>query len=170
MILFLSELSDERWPSALAAAFPDHEVARSPCDGGARHGRDGLAELCARADILVALLPSTKATRNFLDRSFFSGLRHGVALINVGRGDLVVEHDLLMALDEGRIRHAVLDVFRTEPLPADHPFWSHPKITTTPHNSAAINPTTAIEQVCGNLRRAFHNEALPNVVDPAVGY
>jgi glyoxylate/hydroxypyruvate reductase A len=91
-------------------------------------------------------------------------------LINVGRGDLVVEGDLLTALDGGRLRHAVLDVFRTEPLPAEHLFWTHPRITITPHNSSATNPATALQQVSENIRRALAGEPLFNQIDPAAGY
>lgn len=146
---------------------------RTPGEHGSyevHHGQDGLAAFCSRADIVVVLLPSTESTRNLLDRNVFRHMRKGAALINVGRGDLVVEEDLLAALDEGQLRHAVLDVFRTEPLPAEHPFWTHPGITITPHNSSATNPTTALEQVSENVRRALVGEPLLNRIDPAAGY
>ncbi|MDF3856640.1 2-hydroxyacid dehydrogenase [Paracoccus pantotrophus] len=135
-----------------------------------RYGRNGLYDFLSLADIVVVLLPSTLETRNLLDRNFFSEMRCGAALINVGRGDLIVDTDLLAALDDGHLRHAVLDVFRTEPLPASHPFWTHPGVTITPHNSAATNPATALEQVSENLRRAFAGEPLLHRIDPAVGY
>jgi len=135
-----------------------------------QYGHDGLNAFCARADIVVVLLPSTEATRNLLDRGVFGRMRKGAALINVGRGDLVVEEDLLDALDAGQLSHAVVDVFRTEPLPAGHPFWSHPAITITPHNSSATNPVTALQQVSENIRRAFAGEPLLNQIDPAAGY
>jgi glyoxylate/hydroxypyruvate reductase A len=134
------------------------------------HGQDGLTTFCSRADIVVVLLPSTESTRNLLDRDVFGRMRKGAALINVGRGDLVVEGDLLTALDGGRLRHAVLDVFRTEPLPAEHLFWTHPRITITPHNSSATNPATALQQVSENIRRALAGEPLFNQIDPAAGY
>ena len=92
------------------------------------------------------------------------------ALINVGRGDLLVEADLLAALNDGHLRHAVLDVFRTEPLPRDHPFWSHPRITISPHNSSATDPATAREHVIENIRRAFRGDELLDRIDPAIGY
>lgn len=133
-------------------------------------GEDGLKAFCARADIIVVLLPLTAGTRNLLNRDFFKGVRAGAALINVGRGDLLVEEDLLAALDDGRLRRAVLDVFTKEPLPVEHPFWTHPKITISPHNASATNPATALEQVSENVRRAFAGEPLLNKVDPAAGY
>lgn len=134
------------------------------------HREDGLATVCSRADLIVVLLPLTNETRDLLDIDLFRSMRRGVALINVGRGDLVVEEDLVAALEEGHLRHAVLDVFRTEPLPTAHPFWSHPNITITPHNASAANPATALEQVSENLRCAFAGDSLSNLVDPARGY
>jgi glyoxylate/hydroxypyruvate reductase A len=83
---------------------------------------------------------------------------------------LIVDDDLIAALDAGRLRHAVLDVFRTEPLPADHAFWSHPKITITPHNSSATNPATALGQIVENVHRALAGEKLLNAVDRVIGY
>jgi glyoxylate/hydroxypyruvate reductase len=133
----------------------------------------GTADLDAfkrRADILVLLLPLTPATENLVDSAFLGGIRDGTALINVGRGGLIVDDALIAALDAGRLRHAVLDVFRTEPLPSEHAFWSHPKVTVTPHNSSATNPATAVGQIVENVRRAMSGEQLLNPVDPAIGY
>jgi glyoxylate/hydroxypyruvate reductase A len=133
-------------------------------------GAADLEEFKRRADIIVLLLPLTSATENLVDAAFLAGFRDGTALINVGRGALIVDEDLIAALDAGRLRHAVLDVFRTEPLPADHAFWSHPKITITPHNSSATNPATALGQIVENVRRALAGEKLLNPVDPVIGY
>jgi glyoxylate/hydroxypyruvate reductase A len=133
-------------------------------------GPAGLATFKQRADIIVLLLPLTRDTENFVDAGFLAGLRKDAALINVGRGQLVVDDDLIAALDAGTLRHAVLDVFRTEPLPPEHAFWDHPKITVTPHNSSATNPTTAVDQVARNVRRALAGEAPLHPVDRAVGY
>lgn len=108
-------------------------------------------------------------TRNLLDHRLFGGMRPGSALINVGRGDLLSEEDLLAALDNGRLRHAVLDVFRIEPSPADHRFWRHRRITISPHNASAADPATALQQVAENVRRALVNEPLLNWVDPDAG-
>jgi glyoxylate/hydroxypyruvate reductase A len=129
-----------------------------------------LGEFKRRADIIVLLLPLTSATENLIDSHFLDGVRDGAALINVGRGALIVENALIAALDGGRLRHAVLDVFRTEPLPAEHIFWSHPKITITPHNSSATNPATALGQIVENIRRAMAGEKLLHLVDPVIGY
>ena len=133
-------------------------------------GAADLEEFKRRADVIVLLLPLTRATESLIDAAFLAGIRDGTALINVGRGALIVDDDLIAALDAGRLRHAVLDVFRTEPLPADHAFWSHPKITITPHNSSATNPATALGQIVENVHRALAGEKLLNAVDPVIGY
>jgi len=133
-------------------------------------GAGDLDEFKCRADIIVLLLPLTSATENLIDSHFLAGVRDGAALINVGRGALIVENALIAALDTGRLRHAVLDVFRTEPLPTEHAFWSHPKITITPHNSSATNPATALGQIVENIRRATAGEKLLHPVDPIIGY
>ncbi len=133
-------------------------------------GPDQFSGFLRRCDILVLLLPLTPQTRDLVDAGFFENVREGAALINVARGALVVDADLVSALDSGRLRHAVLDVFRQEPLPVDHPFWGHPRITMTPHNSSATNPETAIGQVTGNIRRALSGVPPMNIVDPGIGY
>jgi glyoxylate/hydroxypyruvate reductase A len=133
-------------------------------------GAADLDEFKRRADVIVLLLPLTRATENLIDATFLASIRDGAALINVGRGALIVDDALVAALDAGRLRHAVLDVFRTEPLPAGHAFWSHPKITITPHNSSATNPATALGQIVENVHRAMAGEKLLNPVDPMIGY
>ena len=133
-------------------------------------GAADLEEFKRRADVIVLLLPLTRATESLIDAAFLAGIRDDTALINVARGALIVDDDLIAALDAGRLRHAVLDVFRTEPLPADHAFWSHPKITITPHNSSATNPATALGQIVENVHRALAGEKLLNAVDPVIGY
>jgi len=134
------------------------------------NGAADLEEFKRRADIIVLLLPLTSATENLIDSHFLAGVRDGAALINVGRGALIVEDALIAALDAERLRHAILDVFRAEPLPAEHAFWSHPKITITPHNSSATNPATALGQIVENLRRAMAGEKLLHPVDRVIGY
>jgi len=109
------------------------------------HGADGLDALVATSDILVALVPLTDDTRHMLNARLLAKLPKaeaigGPVLINVGRGGLQVETDIVAALDAGRLGHAVLDVFETEPLPAESALWAHPKITITPHNSAISSP------------------------------
>jgi glyoxylate/hydroxypyruvate reductase A len=134
------------------------------------HGAAGLPEFLRGCDILVCLLPSTPATDDLIDATLFDQLPEGAAFISLGRGSTVVDEDLIAALDRGRLRDAVLDVFRTEPLPAGHPFWSHPKITITPHNSSATDPVSAAPQVADNIRRALAGQPVLNRVDRATGY
>jgi len=133
-------------------------------------GRHELEEFKRRADIIVILLPLTDETENLVDDDFFAGVKRGAALINVGRGKHVVEDALINALDTGVLRHAVLDVFRTEPLPKYHSFWDHPKITVTPHNSSATHPATALEQVVENIKLAAAGLPPKNQVDLERGY
>ena len=133
-------------------------------------GDEELAPFLERTDILVCLLPLTEATRDILDRRIFAQLPPGAVLINAARGGHLVEEDLLLALGEGRLAHAVLDVFRSEPLPAGHPFWSHPHITVTPHAASLTNPVTGAHQVAAGIRAHRAGEPLPNQVDRTRGY
>ena len=134
------------------------------------HGPDGLAPFLARTDILVCLLPLTPATEGILCAANFAHLPEGAFLINAGRGGHLVDADLLAALETGRIAHATLDVFHTEPLPDDHPFWAHPRITVTPHNAAISDPRSIVGQVIDNIRRFEAGRPLVNQVDTAQGY
>ena len=134
------------------------------------HGQDGLTDFLARTDILVCLLPMTEATRGILSRSLFDRLPPGAALVNCARGAHLVDDDLLAALADGRISSAALDVFNEEPLPADHPYWGHPRVVVTPHVAAFSVPATAIESVAANIRRMEAGEAPLYVVDFARGY
>ena len=131
---------------------------------------DQLDLALARAEILVCLLPDTAQTRDLLDLRKLALMPRGSWLINAGRGTLLPESDLLRALDLGRPGHAVLDVFRHEPLPQDHPFWQHPGVTVTPHIAAATRPETAAPVVAENLRRAMAGRPLLHMVDPSRGY
>ncbi len=129
-----------------------------------------LAPLQAQADIVVNLLPLTPATRGLLDTRFFAALPAGAALVNLARGGHVVESDLLEALDGGRLRHAVLDVFATEPLPAGHAFWSHPKVTVLPHVAAWTDPRSASRVAAANLRALRDGRPIAYLVDRERGY
>lgn len=133
-------------------------------------GQDGLAVLVARSDILVCLLPLTTETENILDARLFAALPRGAALVNCGRGAHLVEADLVAALDGGQLSAAILDVFRTEPLPPDHPFWTHPRIVVTPHAAAATLARTAAPIVAAALRRFADGKPPANLVDRARGY
>jgi len=134
------------------------------------HGAAGLDAFLARTEILVCLLPLTADTRNLLDAGLFARLPRGAVVINAARGDLLVEPDLLAALDGGHLHGATLDVFRTEPLPHDHPFWTHPKVTVTPHVAAITQARTGVAQVVEGLRRHRAGQPLPNLVDRNRGY
>lgn len=122
------------------------------------------------ADILVNLLPSTAETADIVDASVLAALGRGGFFINGGRGTAVVDADLIAALDSGQLSGAALDVFRTEPLPAEHPFWTHPKIMISPHVAAPTHAHTAVKEMAENIRRYERGEALTHVVDRNLGY
>jgi len=129
-----------------------------------------LPAFLAGAEILVCLLPLTTDTRGILNSATFAHLPHGAALINVARGGHLVEADLIAALDDGRLSAATLDVFQTEPLPADHAFWRDPRITVIPHAAALTEPTTAAPIIAANIARDRTGEPLSHVIDRKSGY
>ena len=135
-----------------------------------QHGADGLSEALERAEILVLLLPDTPATRDLLDAERLAQLPRGAVIVNPGRGPLIVDDALIAALDSGQIAHATLDVFRTEPLPAEHPFWAHPKVTVTPHIASETRVPSASRVIAENIRRGEAGEPLLHLVDRAAGY
>ena len=134
------------------------------------HGADGLDDFLARTEILICLLPLTAATTGIINTDLLAKLPRGASFINAGRGGHVIEEDLLQALDEGQISEASLDVFRTEPLPADSRFWDHPQVTVTPHIAAFSDPRALVDQVVENIRRDQAGEPLINTVDTERGY
>jgi glyoxylate/hydroxypyruvate reductase A len=134
------------------------------------HGADGLDALAARSDILVCLLPLTPATRGVVDARLLARLPRGAFVINGARGGHLVDADLLAALGSGQVAAAALDVFEPEPLPADHPFWSHPRVVMTPHAASITIPSSAAPQVVENIHRARAGRPLINLVDAAAGY
>lgn len=133
-------------------------------------GANGLAPFLASSQILVCLLPLTPQTRDILCRATLSQLPRGACLINVARGMLLVEDDLLALLDEGHLAGATLDVFRTEPLPTDSPLWRHPAVTVTPHTSAQTLEEASIAQIAGKILALQGGESVAGVVDAALGY
>lgn len=134
------------------------------------HGADGLARALATAQIVVLLLPRTPETENILNARTLAMLPRGAVVVNPGRGHLIDDNALLAALDSGQVGHATLDVFRVEPLPPDHPFWAHPRVTVSPHIAAETNPVTASRVVAENIRRGQAGEPFLHRVDPARGY
>jgi glyoxylate/hydroxypyruvate reductase A len=133
-------------------------------------GPDELAKFLGGCDIIVSLLPLTPETQDMIDSRLFAMMPSGAAFVSLGRGATVVDEDLIAALDSGQLRHAVLDVFRSEPLPPSHRFWRHPKITITPHNSSTTSPATAAPGVVADIRRALRGEPVLGRVDPVRGY
>jgi len=147
--------------------------SRTPKDVEGVESFSGAAELSAflsGSEILVVLVPLTPATAGMIDAGFLARLPEGAVLINLARGAVVNDDDLLAALDSGRLRHAVLDVFNVEPLPPDHRYWRHVRVTVTPHMAALTNPHTAAAFVAENLRRLRAGEELLGLVDRGRGY
>lgn len=127
-------------------------------------------DLLSKAQIVVNLLPLTAQTRGLLDHRFFAALPPKASLVNLARGAHVVDADLIAALDSGHLRHAVLDVFNTEPLPAGHRYWSHPQVTVLPHAAAMTDARSAADVVAKNLRALQRGDALAHLVDRMRGY
>ena len=123
-----------------------------------------------RLDIVVSILPLTAQTEGFFDQAFFARLKRGATFINVGRGAQLIELDLIAALESGQLSHAWLDVLVQEPLRKDHPFWTHPQVSITPHIASITNPDSVSTQIVENYRAATEGNALHNVVDRRVGY
>ncbi len=134
------------------------------------HGAGQLDDFLAASRGLVCLLPLTPDTADILNRRNLSRLQPGGYVVNVARGGHLVEDDLLALLDEGHLAGAMLDVFRQEPLPPEHPFWRHPKVTVTPHTSARTLREESIAQIAGKIRALARGEPIAGVVDRARGY
>ncbi|MFD2247462.1 2-hydroxyacid dehydrogenase [Pontibacter ruber] len=133
-------------------------------------GAEQLDTFLATADILVCLLPLTKETANILNKNLFEKLPQNAFVINVARGEHLVEADLIEMIDKGHLSGASLDVFREEPLPENHPFWSHPKVNITPHIASTTDPDSAVLQILENYERLQQHKPLINVVSRTKGY
>ena len=134
------------------------------------HGFEGLEKSLFGSEIVVLLLPSTADTENIINEKTLSYLAKNAVIINPGRGTLIDEKVLLKSLDDGKLAHATLDVFRQEPLPADHPFWQHPKITVTPHIASETKPETASQVIAANILRFEKGKPLLYQVNFETGY
>ena len=133
-------------------------------------GEDALPEVLARADILINLLPLTPSTTDLINADTIAKMPDGAFIINCSRGGTIVDADLLAALDAGKIEAAALDVFREEPLPADDPYWTHPKVSVTPHAAAPSNERSAARFIAGHIRRVLDGGEPWPIVDLFRGY
>ncbi len=133
-------------------------------------GEAEFAAAVGEADLVVCLLPLTDATRDFLNAERLAMFKTGSLLLNVARGAIVVDEDLLAALATGQLSGATLDVFRQEPLPVEYLFWQHPAIQIPPHISAVTNVVTAAQQIATNYRRLLAGQPLLQQIDTTRGY
>jgi glyoxylate/hydroxypyruvate reductase A len=139
------------------------------------HGQAGLDAFLARTEILVCLLPRTRATEGILNLALFRRLKRdgaagGAFLINAGRGPLQIDADIVTALDDGTLAGCTLDVFPQEPLPPESPLWTHPKATITPHNAGDISPRVFAAHVFAQIERFERGLPLDNLIDRNRGY
>ena len=164
----------ERVAKALSVfEFPVRGWSRSPkqLDGVQTfHGAAGFSEFLQGTRILVNLLPLTPDTENLINRQTLQQLQPGAYVINVARGAHLVDEDLIALIQEGHVAGAMLDVFRQEPLPAEHPFWNVPQITMTPHTSARTLRDESIAQIVGKVAAMARGESVQGMVDPQRGY
>jgi len=136
---------------------------------GWRRG-EALAPLLVASEIVINLLPLTDATRGLIDAGFIAALPRGASIVNLARGAHVIDTDLLAALDRGQLAHVVLDVFGTEPLPPDHPYWRHPGVTVLPHVAALTDERSAARVVAANLRALRDGRPIAHLVERVKGY
>ena len=116
-------------------------------------GPNGLAKILSNSDYLILLLPLTEETKHIINSDSLKIVKNGSILINAGRGGLIEDNDLLEALDSGKLSRCTLDVFNNEPLPKEHPFWFHDKVTVTPHISAPTRLQSSIKSILKNIGR-----------------
>jgi glyoxylate/hydroxypyruvate reductase A len=133
-------------------------------------GQAQIEAFLRQAMILVLVLPATAQTRHIINRDTLAMLPPKACLVNAGRGELINEEDLLMALDSGQLQAAALDVFSKEPLPADHPLWSHSGIFLTPHIASITHPPTACRYIADAIHSYRSERAWPTLVELGSGY
>lgn len=171
-VLGLGELGGHLSKQLLALGFEVNGFSRTRknIEGIKSYDENEIEDFLSEPDVLVNLLPVTSQTEDLLDVNFFSNVKKGAYLINVARGNHVVDKDLLAALDNGQLCGALLDVFRQEPLPKDHPFWTHPLIKITPHVASVTSPVSAMNLLEENAKRLIQGRDLRHQVDRALGY
>jgi glyoxylate/hydroxypyruvate reductase A len=172
-VLGLGELGSTAATALAQLGFRVTGWSRRPRDvAGVRclAGAESLPQALASAEILIGLLPQTPETIDLLNAERLALLPKGSFIVNAGRGTLIVDDALIAALDSGQVAQATLDVFRAEPVPQDHPFWSHPGVTISPHIAAATRASTAAEKIAENVVRAENGEPLLHVVDRELSY
>ena len=133
-------------------------------------GEAGLNDFLGETRVLVNTLPLTDSTRDLIDYSLLSRLRLDAVVVNVGRGEHLVDEDLCRAIEEGKVTRAVLDVFREEPLPSSHPFWQMPQVTLTPHVSARTLREATIVQIAEKIVALEDGRTISGVIDIQRGY
>ena len=134
------------------------------------YGREQLDAFLDGTQVVIDLLPTTAETTNLIDQRLLSALPRGAFFLNLARGAHVVEADLLAALNSGQLAGAALDVFQTEPLPADHPLWSHPDVTITPHTAAMTLPGESMDYIAAAILALEQGETPKGLVDRQRGY
>ncbi|KND56946.1 D-3-phosphoglycerate dehydrogenase [Candidatus Burkholderia verschuerenii] len=172
-VLGLGVLGSEIAKALLELGVPVRGYARTKkaIEGVTIHaGKHQLDAFLDGVKVLINLLPHTPDTEGILDARVFGQLAHGAYLVNIARGAHLVDDDLLAALDSGQIAGATLDVFRTEPLPPDHPFWTHPRVSVTPHISAETLREESIVQIARKIEALERGEPIGGIVDVARGY
>ena len=133
-------------------------------------GKTGLIEVLKHVDILALLLPLTPYTKNVMNDETLSCLKPGAVIINSGRGGLIDDNALLAAIEKGVVAHATLDVFRKEPLPYNHPFWSNSRISIWPHIASETRVATASKVIAKNIWRDYSGKNMHNIVNISNGY
>ena len=134
------------------------------------YGNDQIDLSLTDADIVILLLPDTPLTQNILNHHTLNMTKRGAVVLNPGRGPLIDDDALIAALDSGQLEHATLDVFRIEPLPENHRYWSHKKVTVVPHKASETRPETSSQVIAKNIKRAENGKELLHLVDKKTGY
>ena len=169
-ILGLGELGSVAAQALCARGFRVLGLSRRPRQVAGVECLTQFPDVLERSDVLVCMLPLTGQTLGILNAQAFEQMPEGACLINVARGALVVEKDLLEALDSGWLTHAYLDVFVKEPLPKESPLWTNPRVTITPHVAALTDPRTALPKIVENIERVRRGEQPEGLVDRGAGY